>query len=359
MTNFRLMLAFCAAALAAPLGAQGGARRDTLASRAETWPVKTREHVDLWLHAYALLSDDASRVPLFRRNYRDPVTVEKNQRAIMTDFDANAEQLRSALSKSRTLPGAQFAALAFQAEGEMDRAFEAFFAAGGDARRVPNRQSAQMVAYLGQFFPTPDDREWARRLVNALKSERGKFHHAYWTEEQRRRAGALAAVDSLWQQVLRPSIGRYLTGTKQNGGEVLLSLPLEGEGRTASYGARQNVIAVGFPDSAAAAHEAIYALAHELSGAVVNPTIADNLSPAQVRAGEGERLSAIGLVRGGLMLLQKAQPQWAAGYARFYLRVAGASYAGDPVAALEREFPLNAELTAALRRQIDAAFGGL
>ena len=355
----RLSLALLVALLAAPAGAQLTTRRDTLPARAEAWPLKTREHVDLWLHAFALLSDDSSQVPLFRRNYRDPVTVEKNRRGIVTDFDANADALRAALLKSRSLPGAQFAALAFQSDAEMDRAFDAFIAAKGDPRRVGNKQSAQTVAYLAQYFQTPDEQEWARRLMNSLKSERSKFHHDFWVEEQRRRSGALAATDSLWQKVLRPSIDRFLGGTRQNSGGVLLSLPLEGEGRTMSFGARQNIIAVGFPDSAAAAPEAMYALAHELVGAVVNPTIDDNLSPAQKRAGEGERLSAIGLVRGGLMLLQKAQPQWAAGYAKFYLRVARVSYAGDPVAALERAFPLNADLAGTIRRQIDAAFGGI
>jgi hypothetical protein len=363
MTLNRQYLAFLALLLAAPLGAQGSAQgnaqRDARPVKSDAWPVKTREHVDLWLHAFALLVDDSSQVPLFRSNYRIPVTVEKNRRGIVTDFDANAEELRKALTRSRTLPGAQFAALAFQDQAEMDRVFEAFIAARGDPRRVSNKQAAQGVAYLAQYFPTPDEQDWARRLVNGLKSERAKFHHEFWIEEQRRRSGALAATDSLWQKVLRPSIDGFLAGTKQNGGDVLLTLPLEGEGRTVSFGARQNIIAVGFPDSAAAAPEAMYALAHELVGAVVNPTIADNLSPAQVRAGEGERLSAIGLVRGGLMLLQKAQPQWTAGYARFYLRVAHVSYVGDPVAALEQAFPLRADLTDALRRQIDAAFGGI
>jgi len=92
---------------------------------------------------------------------------------------------------------------------------------------------------------------------------------------------------------------------------------------------------------------------------VTAPVIDDNLSPAQKRAGEGDRLSAIALVRGGLMLLQKAAPQMSGGYARFYLRVAQVSYAGDPLEALERAFPLSAGLAGTMRRQIDLAFGGI
>ena len=113
------------------------------------------------------------------------------------------------------------------------------------------------------------------------------------------------------------------------------------------------------PDSAGDAAVALYVAAHELVGSVTGAVIADNLSPAQKRAGEGERLSAVALVRGGLMLLQKAAPQMAEGYARFYLRVAQVSYAGDPLEALERAFPLSAELAGSMRRQIGLAFGGI
>ena len=44
----------------------------------ESWPIKTREHVDLWLHGFAMLSVDTTKVPYFRRGYRDELTVQKN-----------------------------------------------------------------------------------------------------------------------------------------------------------------------------------------------------------------------------------------------------------------------------------------
>lgn len=340
--------------LAAPASAQS---RDTLPARADLWPVKTREFVDLWLHGFALLTDDSAQVPLFRRGYRDAVTVEKNRRGIISDLDANAEGLRAQLVAHPSLAQAQFAALAFESEAEMDRGFEAFFAAQGDPRKASDRQAAQMITYLAGYFPLAEDRDWARKFTNALKSERARFHHTWWVDEQRRRAPALAAGDSLWQHVLRPALRRFLGSTNQDGGSLLFSLPLEGEGRTVTFGRRQNVIVVPLPDSAAA--EPLFVTAHELVGAVTSPVIDDNLSPAQKRAGEGERLSAIALVRGGLMLLQRAAPQMAEGYARFYLRVARVSYAGDPLEALERAFPLNADLAGSMRRQIGLAFGGI
>ena len=49
-----------------------------------TWPVRTREHVDLWLHAYALLTQDTTLVPYFRRGYRDQLTTLRRQRGIST-----------------------------------------------------------------------------------------------------------------------------------------------------------------------------------------------------------------------------------------------------------------------------------
>lgn len=352
----RLLTSLALIVLAAPGAAQ---TRDTLPAQADLWPVKTREYVDLWLHGFALLVDDSSQVPLFRRGYRDAVTVEKNRRGIVSDLDANADDLRARLAARASLAGAQFAALAFESDAEMARGFEAFFVAKGDPRRASNQQAAQMIAYLATYFPLAEDREWARKFTNALTSERAKFHHAWWVEEQRRRAGALAAGDSLWQLRLRPALSRFLSGTRQEGGSLLFSLPVEGEGRTASFGRRQNVIVVPLPDSAAAAVDALYVTVHELVGAVAAPAIDDNLSPAQKRAGDGERLSAIALVRGGLMLLQRAAPEMAEGYARFYLRVARFEYAGDPLAAMERAFPLSAELAGTLRRQIDLAFGGI
>lgn len=357
--RFSVLLAIAMVILAtftAPASAQ---RRDTLPTRAAQWPVKTREYVDLWLHGYALLLDDSAQVPLFRRSYREAVTVEKNKRNIVTDLDANLEALRAPLATNATLQGAQFAVLAFDSEKEMDQGFEAFFQSKGEPRRASNSQLAQMIAYLAGYFPTADDREWARKFMNSLKSERTKFHHAWWTEEQRRRTPALAAADSLWQGTLHPALSRFLGGTKQDGGSLVLSLPIEGEGRTAMFGRRQNIIVAPLPDSASSGAEALYVAAHEMVGAVVAPVVDDNITPAQRRAGDADRLSALALVRGGLMLMQRAAPTMAEGYARFYLRVARVSWSGDPVAALEHAFPLSSEFAGTLKRQIDLAFGGI
>ena len=54
------------AGVAAPGGGrQIGARLDF------PWPMKTREHVDLWLHGFAMLQDDTTHPPQFRRGYQN------------------------------------------------------------------------------------------------------------------------------------------------------------------------------------------------------------------------------------------------------------------------------------------------
>ena len=66
------------AALAAAMGACATPIGQTTGSSAgpgavspdAVWPTSTREHVDLWLHGYALLTSDTARIPFFRRGYR-------------------------------------------------------------------------------------------------------------------------------------------------------------------------------------------------------------------------------------------------------------------------------------------------
>ena len=54
-----------------------------------TWPIKTREHVDLWLHGFAMLQEDTTFVPFFRRGYSTNMTVLKNRANVVTQLDAN------------------------------------------------------------------------------------------------------------------------------------------------------------------------------------------------------------------------------------------------------------------------------
>jgi hypothetical protein len=344
-----------AAATPAPTPAGG-----TAGAPEVTWPIKTREHVDLWLHGYALLTEDTARVPLFRRGYRDEVVVEKNRRGITTALDTNRSRLRARFVANASLAlNPQFVPLYFSTPAELQRAVEAFNASGGDPRRAGDQQTQAMVAFLGSNFPTPADREWLRVFYQSLADESQRFHHAWWVEQQRARAAALAAADTLWQRQWRPRLQPFLNGTQLRGGDIIATLPLGGEGRTITAGDRQNLIAVGLPARPADAPDVLYTFVHEAVGTVATATVRDNTTPAEQRSGAADRLTSAAQVRGGLLVLQRVAPDQAAGYARFYLRAANVAAGSDPVAALVAAFPLPAQVVTAMTRQIDVVLGGI
>ena len=72
-------------------------------SRDAVWPVKTREHVDLWLHGFALLQEDTTFVPFFKRGYSTNMIVLKNRANVVTQLDANRDRLRAQLAVNRSL----------------------------------------------------------------------------------------------------------------------------------------------------------------------------------------------------------------------------------------------------------------
>ena len=77
------------------------------------WPVQTREHIDLWLHGFALVQEDPTLVPFFKRNYKDQIGLIKNRSNVLTQLDANRDQLRARFSENRHLVDAQFLAMYF------------------------------------------------------------------------------------------------------------------------------------------------------------------------------------------------------------------------------------------------------
>ncbi len=346
----------------APTPTTGGAAGSQTAPQpAVVWPLRTREHVDLWLHGFALLMQDSSAVPIFRRGYRAEVQAARTRAGATTQLDAERDRLQARLAANPRLGlGAQFAALAFASWEEMRGGLQALVQSGGDPQRAGDQRSAAMVAFLAQSFPTGPDREWARLFTNALDDESTKFYHRYWLDAQRDRSPSLAAADSIWQRVARPALQRFLNNTQQRDGELLLSLPLGGEGRTTTSGTRSgNLAAVAFPATVANAAEVSYVATHELVGAVANSAVTDNITPSEQRSGVAERYVSAAQVRGGYVLLQRLAPALAPGYARFYLREAGRSPTGDPAAALATAFPLPQAIADALTRQIEITLGGI
>ena len=88
--------------------------------------------------------------------------------------------------------------------------------------------------------------------------------------------------------------------------------------------------------------------------------IADNTTPAEQRSGIVATYTANAAVRAGALLLQRAAPELATGYMRYYLRSIGAtSTMADPSAAFASSFPIPDAIRDAIGRQLDVVLGGI
>lgn len=355
------VLAGCASGGGAA-GAPPTAARPMIAAAdsSRLWPVQTRENVDLWLHGFALLQQDTALVPFFRRGYRDEMTVLKNRASVITQLDVNATKLRARFAADPSLVNAQFVPFSFASVDEMRATIDRFVQANGNPQsgRTPREQGG--MAVLASYFPDAPARAWLALFASGLWDEDAKFYHSYWVQQQRERAGVIDSVSAMWEHTVRPRLQRILTSTRQRDGVIILSLPLDGEGRTVSGGgAAANAIGVTFPDRVADAPGAIYVVAHEVMGSVAGSVIADNTTPAEQRSGAADRLQSPAAVRGGLLLLEQMLPQLADGYARYYVRAAGRTPGRDVRAQLAALFPIPATIATGLARQLTLLQGGI
>jgi hypothetical protein len=317
-----------------------------------TWQLKTREHVDLWLHGYAVLTEDSSQVPLFRPDWRDYTTVLKNQRGVVSALDTARATLRRGLARNPGLAGGQFAPLYFATWADFRQAIAATLSSDGNPRRAGSL--APQVALLAAMYPSPADREWLRLFSQAVQDEYDRWFHLWWVEAQRARVPVLDAATARWGRV-RDALAGYLRGTQQAGGEALLSLVLAGEGRTVQQG-RSSAAAVTFPERVEDADQVVFVLVHEQAGALAGSVVADHTTPAEKRAGLADRLNAVAAVRAGALILDRVgTPALAAGYRRYYLAQARAAATAD----FDTTFALPGEIAAALARQIELVMGGI
>jgi hypothetical protein len=323
------------------------------------WPVKTREHVDLWLHGFALLQEDTTFVPFFKRGYSTNMIVLKNRANVVTQLDANRDRLRARLTQNPQLVNAQFVPLSFANWTDLTQTVDLFIRAEGDPRAASSQQQANAIAFLAAYFQTGSDREWLRLFVQALTDESNRFYHSYWTQQQRERSNVLELVDSQWQQNYRPRMQRFLNNTQQAQGEILLSLPLDGEGRALTNGKQANTLTVTFPDRPSDAIEAIYVIAHEAVAGIANIAVTDNITPEQRRTGIGERYQSSAAVRAGALLLQRTSPETVDGYMRYYLRSVNRSAGTNVQTTFTTTFALPDTIRDAIVRQLEVVLGGI
>ena len=356
-----MLIAGCASAGMGPSSTPtGSATRDPLSLPSGGWRVTSLEHVDLWLHGFALLTSDTGRVPFFARGYKHRVTALKREQNLYTQLDANQHNLSARFSTNPGLTNAQFLAMYFPSFQEIVNATDMFVRANGDARAASDPQMQQEIALLAGNFPTPADRDWLRLFVQSLQDENNRFYQTYWTNEQQTRAAAFAAFREAWMSQYYPKLSRFLNNTQQSAGQLVLSLPLGGEGRTINDGKQTNMIAVDFPTTVDAAPEALYTFVHEAVSQLVDEAIRDNTTPADERSGASLGYAGNGAVRAGAVLLEKVSPELVPGYMRFYLHIIqSAPSGGNAAAAFAAAFPIPPAIIAAVSRQIDVVLGGI
>ena len=161
-------------------------------------------------------------------------------------------------------------------------------------------------------------------------------------------------LDALHGQSTR--FERFLANTSQRDGELILSAPLGGEGRTTLRNNR-TAVAVTFPARAEDAVESILVFVHEITGGLVASVVNDHTSPVERRGGVADRLVATGQVRAGAMLVQKAAPELLDAYVRYYMSQSGQTEFS--LGALQGHFVLPAALATDLENQIDVVLGGI
>jgi hypothetical protein len=324
-----------------------------------TWPARTRAHIDLWLHGFALISDDTGRVPMFKRGYASRIAESKSRSNVQTSLDVNRDRLRSRYATNRALLNAQFLAMRFGSWEDLRQAIELFLRVEGDPGRAGDRLAQEIIATFAQTFSTAADREWLRLFALSLNDENERFYRSWWTQRQTDLAPVRERIQSLWTATYNSRFQPFLNNTQQQAGEWILSLPVNGEGRTFTFDKRSNLIVGTMPESRDAATDAIYVFAHEAVYGMATSAVTDNTTPNDRRSGVTDAFISAAAVRAGYLLLERVAPDLAPGYARYYLREAAAAATGDLGAALTKAFPLPEAIREAINRQLAVILGGI
>ncbi len=324
-----------------------------------TWPVGTRAHVDLWLHGFALISDDTGRVPMFKRGYASRMAEIKSRASMRTSLDVNRERLRARYATNRVLLNAQFLAMRFGSWEDLRQGIDLFLRAEGDPGRASDRLAQEIIATFAQTFSTAADRDWLQLFALSLNDENERFYRSWWNQRQTELAPVIDRVRSMWTETYRARFQPFLNNTQQQAGDWLLSLPINGEGRTFTFEKRSNIIVGTMPESRETAADAIYVFAHESVYGMASTAVVDNTTPSERRSGVTDAFISAAAVRAGYLLLERISPDLAPGYARYYLGAAGAPATGDLGNAIAAAFPLPEAIRDAINRQLAVILGGI
>ena len=164
---------------------------------ARPWPIKTREHVDLWLHAFAMITEDDATVPLFARGYRDAMTVTKNSRQFYTKLDEGRADLSRRYKANPAYQGAQFAALYFGSLAELAQAAQLAITMDGDPRKATTREAQAIFTLFGAGSR-------ARRIASGSSSSSRRSRTSSRASTTTGGWPSSASVARRWQPPSRP-----------------------------------------------------------------------------------------------------------------------------------------------------------
>ena len=148
----------------------------TTAGPQSNWPVVARDHLDLWLHGFALLTSDTATIPYFQRGYRQSIPPLKAKRNVLTQLDANRDNLAQRFVTNPNLVSGQFAPLYFDSWSTMKNSISLFLQAGGDPRATSDPALQSYFLVLASTFQSPADRDWLRLFTQSLDDERNRFY---------------------------------------------------------------------------------------------------------------------------------------------------------------------------------------
>jgi hypothetical protein len=312
--------------------------------QAQGWPIKTREHVDLWLTAFAELSTDTTaKIPIYRRDYIDRLSLAQNQQGVLTALDSVHDGLQSRWDVMPKYAGARVLALDAGTWDEMHTAIDGYLNPDDGTKKRKKTVIPDVQNRLIDYFALSGDEDWLKNLDHGLDGARTQFYHTWWVGEVYHHRPVLAAADSLWR-LTEPKIQRFLDATHQSTGDIILSLPVDGEGVLYKAPNGRTSLAVPYPDSASQVAQVIYVFVYNAARAASADALTASTTVSERRSGIGDRYAQAMAVRGGYLLLSKTVPELADGYVRYYARTSGD---------LAEDFPLPDAIRDALGHQID------
>ena len=318
------------------------------------WIVGRAPHIDLWYHGIAVIGYEGFGVlPLYDPDYADRVAAARAERGNPgSALVANAAALRRAFSRDSIFEVFHFLPMYF-ASSSPEGMFEALRAvANSTGTPVVSDPSARFGASATAYvLQDPDQRRVLGEFVDALEDEWNTFYSSYSRElvaEESERAGQF---QQRWDDVFQPALRPFLTGSRLDGGIILVSPALGAEGRIFQGDPGNpvdNVVAVGFLDGGTPDAE-LYAVVRELCFPVVRRAIeVVGVSGDRVAA---ERSSSRAAVRCGALILEQYLPSAADGYRRSFTGIRDGD-AAIVTRAFTEAYPLAPALEQALEEAV-------